>query len=710
VLANLFGKISSQIMLSILGCSILTAGLVGGFSLYEGRNYIRTEAVEKLVRTAEAHAHQISGIIESTESYVAALQGFVLSSIDIDAFLNDPAYMETYEKELDRYARQLSRRTQHAIGLYITFHPDLTSRIYEVWYADMTNHGILQRVTSELYSQYMVIEENWIYPEPSLFTPDQEGMEYLYETMERGIPIWFDPYVELGLDITALSYVEPLIVQGHTIGVVGMDIDIDNIKRMILEMQVYNRGYAFLLNLDREVVIHPFEDEALPFQDLHLAGRERLEDLLELSASGVLESEDRKNLLSYATLSNGWILVLVPPYQEIMRPIVGLSGMIIVLTLTAIFIAVLAAYHLSHRFSGSMEAAARQLHYMELGDFTKEIPPDLLDRQDDLGHFIKSVHTMQQIIKSLVYQLEPEESLFRQTFLETRKATDRAAKAIGQLALEAENKEEDLRQTLAKLALLNETLHDQVVKEVEKNRQKDAAFIYHSRQAKMGEMLANIAHQWRQPLNNLNLSLSNLEDSFRSGDLTDEEFHQRLSRAEKIIMNLSQTIDDFQNYLKPSREIEHFSLKDHTAFALEIMEESLRSGKITVSWAPSEDLRVPGYPNEYVQVMTNLLSNARDALQEVPPVKRRILIEVRRQGQYARVRVENSGPPLSREVAEKVFTVHFTTKGRNRGTGIGLTMSRMILEEHFKGNLTFQNTPGGVVWIITLPLTAEEDP
>ena len=226
----------------------------------------------------------------------------------------------------------------------------------------------------------------------------------------------------------------------------------------------------------------------------------------------------------------------------------------------------------------------------------------------------------------------------------------------------------------------------------------------------MGEMLANIAHQWRQPLNNLNLSLSNLKDSFLSGELGDEEFLQRLTRAEKIIMNLSQTIDDFQNFLKPSRQKEIFNLKSYTGFALEIMEESPRSRSISVTWNASEDLPVYGFPNEYVQVITNLLSNARDALQEIPPEKRRIIMNLGEEPGNAVVRVENTGPPLSPEVAKKIFTVHFTTKGKNRGTGIGLYMSKMILGEHFNAALTFQNTPAGVAWIITLPLIPEEGP
>lgn len=706
---NPFKRISSQILVSIWGCSILTAALVGGFFLYEGARFIRSEAEEKLIQTTVAHANQFSQTIERTESTVDAIQSFVLATIDLPEFIKDQGYMDSYDGVIDEYLRQLSLQPTDAIGLYVTFNPVLTEQIHEIWYSDISDDNNFQRVDSELYSQYMIIEEDWVYPEASLFTPDQEGMEYLYETMERGVPIWFDPYVELGLDITALSFVKPLIKDGVTFGVVGVDINIENIKKLIEGLQIYENGYAFLLNLEKAVVIHPDYNETISLEELHLIDSELFEAKLQSASSGIMMSKDETKLIGFARLSNQWIMMIVPPYREIMSPVNDMNLMILGLTFIAILIAVFIAYLMSLRLSGSMEVAVEQLHYLELGDFTKEIPAEFLKRDDDIGHFIQSVHTMQKIIKDLVNELESLHSekefssFISHTFRETKRATNSAAIAIEQIALESENKDVNLRESLQALARMNETLQQNVQREVEKNRRKDAAIIYHSRQAKMGEMVAIIAHQWRQPLNNLNLLLSNLGESFKYNELNDQLLFSHLEKAERIIMNLSKTIIDFQNFLNPDKEKEWFSILECTRFAVEMMEETLHANHIPLVWKDCEDSQCWGFSNEYIQVIANILSNSRDALMEIPENERRIEIAINRESNKPDITILNSGPPISSEIAENIFDIHFTTKVQRSGTGIGLYMSKTIIEDRLNGTIAFMNRENGVLWQITLP-------
>ena len=122
-----------------------------------------------------------------------------------------------------------------ALGIYITFNPYLTTSAYELWYEDLTGNGKLYKVSPESLEKYSSKSDDasWgIYPNtPEFMDPNNEAMEYLYKTMEVGKPLWFDPYKELGLDVTAISYVMPIVIDNTMVGVVGMDLNFENIQK-----------------------------------------------------------------------------------------------------------------------------------------------------------------------------------------------------------------------------------------------------------------------------------------------------------------------------------------------------------------------------------------------------------------------------------------------------------------------------------------------
>lgn len=242
----------------------------------------------------------------------------------------------------------------------------------------------------------------------------------------------------------------------------------------------------------------------------------------------------------------------------------------------------------------------------------------------------------------------------------------------------------------------------------EENREKDVMLIYQSRQAKTGEMMGNITHQWKQPLNTINLILANLLDSYRFGDLDEGKLQKSVSKVESIVERMSETITDFSDFLKPSKDKISFDSRDCIKSALSLMEESINKEQISVKTFFEGDTHSFGYPNELTHVIFNLLTNARDAIVSAAPPGRNITIQTRRKEDRLEIIIINEGDPIAPHTLEHLFEPYFTTKSDADGTGLGLYISREIIEQRMDGNLFVENVSGGVQCRIRLPLLAEQ--
>ncbi len=250
-------------------------------------------------------------------------------------------------------------------------------------------------------------------------------------------------------------------------------------------------------------------------------------------------------------------------------------------------------------------------------------------------------------------------------------------------------------------------LFQPVIKEIE---QKDILLIYKSRQAKLGEMIGNIAHQWKQPLNGMSITLSNMEDDYRHQELAPGIFDNYINKMRLSIRTMSDTADDFAGFLKPDREREVFSIRESIKEALGFMNESIKVNSILVEIEAEEDLKTNGFKNEFIQGLFNILFNARDAIISSDPPERIIRIRIVRSGAAgapignAEIDIFNTGDPILPDILKQMFTPYFTTKDQSGGTGIGLYLTRQIVEEHMKGSIKYVNQPEGVCCRIILPV------
>ena len=262
--------------------------------------------------------------------------------------------------------------------------------------------------------------------------------------------------------------------------------------------------------------------------------------------------------------------------------------------------------------------------------------------------------------------------------------------------------EERVRLQTRKLYELNRHLEERVREEVAKNEQKQKMLFMQSRMAMMGQMMANIAHQWRQPLTELALSLFNLKKAALRGEHGQVE--QVYSEAKGMIQNMSQTIEDFINFFKPDKPKTLFRLQESVDEALQIMRKSLENARITLHLEIDPDVKVRGVNNELSQVLINLLQNAKDAFRARESRERELCVRVRKEGEWAVVEVEDTAGGIEEGVMERVFEPYFTTKHAAKGTGLGLFMSRMIIEKSFGGAIEVLNASRGARFIIRLPV------
>jgi PAS domain S-box-containing protein len=230
---------------------------------------------------------------------------------------------------------------------------------------------------------------------------------------------------------------------------------------------------------------------------------------------------------------------------------------------------------------------------------------------------------------------------------------------------------------------------------LESLREKDRMLIQQSRQAAMGEMISNIAHQWRQPLNTLALAVQELRFMFQIGECTEDFMKENVDKAMGMIQHMSQTIDDFRNYFRPDREKSEFQLTDAVRQTLLLVEDSFKHQRVEIDIVTLQAPLIFGYRNEYAQALLNILNNARDVLTERAVKHPRVAITLSSEGGRAVLTVADNAGGIPTEIIGKIFDPYFTTKGPQAGTGLGLFMSKTIIEKNLAGRLTVRNTGDG---------------
>ena len=242
-----------------------------------------------------------------------------------------------------------------------------------------------------------------------------------------------------------------------------------------------------------------------------------------------------------------------------------------------------------------------------------------------------------------------------------------------------------------------------VVRDITDLKQKELMLVQQNRQAALGEMLDHIAHQWKQPLNSIYLIIQVLELTACDGELTNECVEETVSKIMALLEHMAQTIDVFRDFYQPEKEKTVFQLKDSIDMAVGFIAPALSLHGIAVEVDVDPGLVALGYPKEYAQVLLNLFGNAKNALVERKIKNPRIQVKAFAEDKKAVVTITDNAGGIPGSNIDRIFEPFFTTRKEVGGTGVGLYMSKSIIEKNMGGALSAANVDGGAQFRVEIP-------
>ncbi|MGB3751378.1 MAG: ATP-binding protein, partial [Arcobacteraceae bacterium] len=262
---------------------------------------------------------------------------------------------------------------------------------------------------------------------------------------------------------------------------------------------------------------------------------------------------------------------------------------------------------------------------------------------------------------------------------------------------------EELSVAKEELEALNNSLEEKITAEIEKNTKQQLILMQQNKLVQMGEMIENIAHQWRQPLAQINSSVLLVDTALAQDNITNVMVEEKLLEIESLTAYMSKTIDDFKNFFDANKQKTYFGIEEAISKSYTIVKGRIISNHISIVKDIDENLHCFSYLEELQQLILTLLNNAIDALQTSKIKEPEIKIKAYLQEKNIIIKIEDNGLGIDSEIITKIFEPYFTTKHKSQGTGLGLYMAKMIVESALNGTLTVYNNEHGVTFTISVP-------
>ncbi len=242
----------------------------------------------------------------------------------------------------------------------------------------------------------------------------------------------------------------------------------------------------------------------------------------------------------------------------------------------------------------------------------------------------------------------------------------------------------------------------------QENKRKEEIMLSQSRSAAMGDMISMIAHQWRQPIAIIAMWANNIEVDIDLDEVDNKNLKNYASNIVQQTNHLSNTIDDFKNFFKPNKEKDNVILKDVMEDCLGVISKSLENNNIMVEKNYNSDSELKIYSRELMQVYLNIIKNSKEALLENKIKDSKITIDIYENEDSIITEIKDNGSGIKESIIDKIFDPYFTTKSVTSGTGLGLYMSKMIVEKHLQGKISVKNTKSGACFTVLLQKDKQE--
>jgi len=389
-------KISTKITLAIIGCSLFMAIIIGGVSILQSSKYMTYEIEDKLISMSSSSANEVSLILERVETTVDTLETSIKRNIDINQLNTDPEYMDYYLDDiiaptikgiLEDYESNL------ALSAYFYFNPEFASKTGDVWYSDENGTGDFKR-------QNQLGIEN--------FNKNNEDMSWFYDHTIETNNRWGDPYIWGDTDELIVPYTKAIYMNNKFVGVVGIDLTFKNIEEIINNIKVYENGYAVLINSNYDILVHPTFSIGENFKNISNGSLASVTKDFDINTSGIaaytLGTEEK--IMGYSHLKNDWILVIIPPMDEIFHNMNTLFYKLIILILLGLVISIIVSLFLSKNISTPITQITKSVN--KLSDFElddDEIIEKVSKNKDETGNMGRAILILKSAFKEFAEQL-----------------------------------------------------------------------------------------------------------------------------------------------------------------------------------------------------------------------------------------------------------------------------------------------------------------
>lgn len=393
-------KLSFRIVTAIVLCSVLVSSIVGVISIIQSTNIIKSEAKDKLLNIASSRGNEYSIITSKAENTVKELSEIVLGSIDVSK-VKDDNYLNNYENELSGIVKSLADSNEGIVGLYINFDPGFTSG----------NKGFDVTYTYDESEKEGIIETN-VY-NLNDYRQDNQDLDWYYNPIKAEKGVWSKIYVDSVSKVNMISYTMPVYSNNELVGVAGLDMSFESLKKLILSTKVFDTGNAFLLSDDFTFLVDKSKTSEDNLSTMDNGKYKYITDEMKSKKSSVLEVnyEGKQTLIGYYKMDNGQIVGVNVPSAEVLKNLNKIIYVIILVMLIGILISILVALYIGRRISRPIEECSKHMNIIAKGDLSKQVPDKYLKLEDEVGLLTKSTKLMQDGMRNLIKNVQSESDI-----------------------------------------------------------------------------------------------------------------------------------------------------------------------------------------------------------------------------------------------------------------------------------------------------------
>ena len=312
--------------------------------------------------------------------------------------------------------------------------------------------------------------------------------------------------------------------------------------------------------------------------------------------------------------------------------------------------------------------------------------------EEMFGYTSSEMNTVNDLLKIIPDEYQSQHKIGLENFFTTGKTNALVGQTIELKAMRKDKSMFPMRITIGHKDINNKTLVVANIQNITKEKEQEILIQSAQRHKQMGEMIGNIAHQWRQPLSGITMLASSIKVNNTIGLLEPKDIDTSVDKILGYSVYLSETIEDFRNFYKEDKNLVEFNMFSQIDYSVVLVDELLKDKevKITKEYS-SKILNINGIKNEFTQVIVNIIKNASDALEENKIKNRVILIKVYNDESNCICEIYDNAKGVPEDIKGSIFDPYFTTKHQSQGTGIGLHMSKEIIQSTFKGTLESEN-------------------